>query len=98
MANENDVTKDGLAFILFPNRLGTMTVVAIKPDQWEPFQDFIEVIPEDQVIDITPPLDERSVITPAVLNAAIEKVQRKMKREGEYVDWDERMKKLGLDD
>lgn len=97
MENDIDITHDGLAFIVYPNRLGTVTVVAIKPDQWEPFQDFIDVIPEDQVVDVVPSLDERDKITPDVLRSAIAQVRRKIKREGEYVDWDERMKKLGLE-
>lgn len=97
MSNEAEITTDGLAFILFTNQLGTMTVVAIKPDQWEPFQDFIEVIPEDQVVDVVLPSRDGTKIAPDAVQDAIERVQRKMKREGEYVDWDERMKKLGLD-
>lgn len=79
------------ALIIFPNGLSTTTLVRIKADQWEPFQDFIEVIPDDQVIDI------RSPLTAQALDDGIAKLGRKARREGEYVGWDERMKKLGLD-
>lgn len=79
------------ALIIFPNGLSTTTLVRIKADQWEPFQDFIDVIPDDQVIDI------RSPLTAQALDDGIAKLGRKARREGEYVGWDERMKKLGLD-
>ena len=76
--------------ILYPNGLGTVTMVRIKKDQWEPFQDFIEVIPDDQVIDIRLPA------TPEAIEAGVAKLGRKERREGEYVGWDERMAALGL--
>lgn len=79
------------ALIIFPNGLSTTTLVRIKADQWEPFQDFIDVIPDDQVIDI------RSPLTAQAVEDGIAKLGRKARREGEYVGWDERMKKLGLD-
>lgn len=79
------------ALIIFPNGLSTTTLVRIKADQWEPFQDFIDVIPDDQVIDI------RSPLTAQAVDDGIAKLGRKARREGEYVGWDERMKKLGLD-
>lgn len=82
---------DREALIIFPNGLSTVTLVRIKADQWEPFQDFIDVIPEDQVLDITGPL------TPQAVNDGVARLGRKARREGEYADWDARMKKLGLD-
>lgn len=82
---------DREALIIFPNGLSTVTLVRIKADQWEPFQDFIDVIPEDQVLDITGPL------TPQAVDDGVARLGRKARREGEYADWDARMKKLGLD-
>jgi hypothetical protein len=80
----------GEALIIYPNGLGTVTMVRIKKDQWEPFQDFIEVISDDQVIDITLPA------TPEAIDAGVAKLGRKERREGEYVGWDEKMRKYGL--
>lgn len=88
---EQLIDVDREALIIFPNRLSTVTLVRIKADQWEPFQDFIDVIPEDQVLDIRGPL------TPQAVDDGVARLGRKARREGEYVDWDERMKKLGLD-
>jgi len=87
---EKLLQEDGEALIIYPNGLGTVTMVRIKKDQWEPFQDFIEVIHDDQVIDINPPA------TPETIEAGVAKLGRKERREGEYVNWDERMNKLGL--
>jgi len=83
---------EGKALLIYPNGLGTVTLVAVKSEQWEPFQDFIEVLPDDQVIDIVDPP------TPEAIEAGVAKLGRKERREGEYVGWDERMKKLGLSD
>ena len=80
----------GESIIVYPNRLGTITIVRIKKDQFEPFQDFIEVSHDDQVIDISGP------VTPEALDAGIAKLGRKARREGEYVGWDEKMRKYGL--
>lgn len=80
----------GDSIIVYPNRLGTVTIVRIKSDQFEPFQDFIEVIPDDQVIDINGP------VTPEALDAGVAKLGRKARREGEYVGWDEKLRNLGL--
>jgi hypothetical protein len=82
--------EDGEALIVYPNGLGTVTLVRIKKDQWEPFQDFIEVIPEDQVIDIRLPA------TPEAIDAGVATLGRKERREGEYVGWDEKMRNLGV--
>lgn len=89
-AIEQLIDVDREALIIFPNGLTTVTLVRIKADQWEPFQDLIEVIPDDQVIDIADPL------TPQAIEAGVAKLGRKARREGEYADWDERMKRLGL--
>lgn len=88
---EQLIGNDREALIIFPNGLSTTTLVRIKADQWEPFQDFIDVLPDDQIIDI------RSPLTSQALDDGIAKLGRKARREGEYVGWDERMKKLGLD-
>jgi hypothetical protein len=87
---EKLLQEDGEALIVYPNGLGTVTVVRIKKDQWEPFQDFIEVISDDQIIDIRLPA------TPEALDAGVAKLGRKARREGEYVGWDEKMKNYGL--
>lgn len=90
MAAIEQLIENGFALIVYPNQLGTATLVRIKPDQWEPFQDFIDVISDDQVVDVIRP------ITPQALDEAAARIDRKAKREGEYKDWDERMQKLGL--
>lgn len=77
----------GKALLLYPNRLGTTTLVTVKSEQWEPFQDFIEALPEDQVLDIS------ASPTPEAIEAGVAKLGRKERREGEYVGWDEKMKK-----
>lgn len=86
---EKLLNEDGEALIIYPNRLGTFTMVRIKKDQWEPFQDFIEVIHDDQVIDVT-------AATPEAIDAGVAKLGRKARREGEYVGWDEKMRNYGL--
>ncbi|NDC55290.1 MAG: hypothetical protein EBZ69_00385 [Alphaproteobacteria bacterium] len=91
MTNTEKLLKeDGEALIIYPNGLGTVTMVRIKKDQWEPFQDFIEVIPDDQVIDIIHPA------TPDAIDAGVARLGRKERREGEYVGWDEKMQNYGL--
>lgn len=90
MTNTEKLLKeDGEALIIYPNGLGTVTMVRIQKDQWEPFQDFIEVISDDQVIDIT-------AATPEAIDAGVAKLGRKARREGEYVGWDEKMRNYGL--
>lgn len=89
---EQLIDVDREALIIFPNGLSTVTLVRIKADQWEPFQDFIEVIHDDQVIDIRGPL------TPQAVEDGVAKLGRKARREGEYANWDERMKKLFPDE
>ena len=86
---EKLLQETGEALIIYPNGLGTVTMVRIKKDQWEPFQDFIEVIPDDQVIDIR-------VGSHEAIEEGVAKLGRKERREGEYVGWDEKMRKLGL--
>jgi hypothetical protein len=86
---EKLLKEDGEALIIYPNGLGTVTMVRIQKDQWEPFQDFIEVISDDQVIDIT-------AATPEAIDAGVAKLGRKARREGEYVGWDEKMRNYGL--
>lgn len=88
---EQLIDVDREALIVFPNGLSTVTLVRIKADQWQPFQDFIDVIPDDQIIDIKDPL------TPQTLDDGVAKLGRKARREGEYVGWDEKLKQLGLD-
>lgn len=78
------------ALIIFPNSLSTVTLVRIKADQWKPFQDFIEGISDDQIMDIAGPLTQQAI------DDGIAKLGRKERREGEYVDWDEKMRKYGL--
>jgi hypothetical protein len=87
---EKLLQETGEALILYPNGLGTVTMVRIKKDQFEPFQDFIEVISDDQVIDIRLPA------TPEAIEDGVAKLGRKERREGEYVGWDEKMRKYGL--
>jgi hypothetical protein len=88
---EKLLQETGEALIIYPNGLGTVTMVRIKKDQWEPFQDFIEVISDDQVIDIRLPA------TPDAIDAGVAKLGRKERREGEYVGWDEKMRAYGLE-
>ena len=88
---EQLIDVDREALIIFPNGLSTVTLVRIKADQWEPFQDFIDALPEDQILDIRDPL------TPQAVDDGVARLGRKDRREGEYANWDERMKKLGLD-
>jgi hypothetical protein len=87
---EKLLQETGEALIIYPNELGTVTMVRIKKDQWEPFQDFIDVIHDDQVLDIRLPA------TPEAIEAGVAQLGRKERREGEYVGWDERMAALGF--
>lgn len=80
---------DGEAVIVYPNQLGTTTIVRVKKDQWAPFQALVEAIHDDQVIDI------RGPVTPETLDTGFAKLRRKARREGEYVDWDEKMSQYG---
>lgn len=91
---EQLIDVDREALIIFHNGLQTVTLVRIKADQWEPFQDVIDTLPDDQIIDIKEPLTS----VPGPLNDGIARLGRKARREGEYADWDEKMKKLGLRD
>lgn len=84
---EKLLKEEGKALLIYPNQLGTVTLVTVKSEQWEPFQDFIEVLPDDQVLDIA------DSPTPEAIEAGVAKLGRKARREGEYVGWDERMKK-----
>ena len=89
---EQLIDVDHEALIVFPNGLSTVTLVRIKADQWQAFQDVIDTLPDDQIIDTREPL------TAQALDDGIARLGRKARREGEYVDWDEKMKKLGLRD
>lgn len=87
---EKALQDDREALIIYPNGLGTVTITKIKSDQWQPFQDFIDVIPDEQVVDIRLPA------TPEAIDAGVAKIGRKERREGEYEHWDEKMKAFGL--
>jgi hypothetical protein len=87
---EKLIHEDNAAFIVYKNGLGTVTITKIKRDQWQPFQDFIDIIPDEQIIDFKPPA------TPEAIEEGVAKIGRKERREGEYAGWDEKMASLGL--
>jgi hypothetical protein len=87
---EDLLQETGEALIIYPNGLGTVTMVKIKKDQWEPFQNFIDGIPDEQVIDIRLPA------TPEAIDAGVARLSRKERRVGEYEGWDEKMAALGF--
>jgi len=89
MENKIDqAIKDGFAVIIYPNQLGTATIAFIDGEAWAGVQDEIDELPEDQIIDVQRP------ITDEKFAEGVAQVRRKINREGEYADWDERMRKL----
>lgn len=92
MSNKiEQVIDDGFAIIIYPNNLGTATIAVLDGEHWGAVQSEIDDLPEDQLIDVCRPLTDDTV------SEGVAKVRRKINREGEYADWDERMKNLGLD-
>jgi hypothetical protein len=81
---------DGYAVVIYPNRLGTTTMVLVDDKDWVAVQNVIDNLPEERVIDITRPTG------PEAVEAGVAQLGRKLRREGEYTDWDERMRQLGL--
>jgi hypothetical protein len=83
--------EDGFAVLIYPNQLGTATIAFIDSESWAGVEDEIDDLPEDQLTDVHLPADDEKFAE------GVAQVRRKINREGEYADWDERMKKLGLD-
>lgn len=81
---------DGFAVLIYPNELNTVTVAFLDGEHWGAVQTEINDLPEDQLIDVRGPVSD------AVIAESVARIRRKINREGEYADWDERMKKLGL--
>lgn len=93
MKNKIDqAIEDGFAVIIYPNQLGTATLAFIDGEAWSGVQDEIDDLPEDQIIDMHRP------ITAEKFAEGVAQVRRKINREGEYADWDERMRKLTQED
>lgn len=92
MANKIEkAIEDGFAVLIYPNQLGTATIAFIDGEDWAGVQDEIDDLPEDQLTDVHLPADDEKFAE------GVAQVRRKINREGEYADWDERIKKLGLD-
>jgi hypothetical protein len=81
---------DGYAVIIYPNRLGTATMVLADGDDWVAIQNVIDEMPEERVVDVTRPTG------PEAVEAGVAKLGRKLRREGEYENFDEKMRELGL--
>ncbi len=81
---------DGYAVIIYPNRLGTATMVLADGDEWVAIQNVIDEMPEERVVDVTRPTG------PEAVEAGVAKLGRKLRREGEYENFDEKMRELGL--
>lgn len=91
MTNLNDAINDGFAVLIYPNQLGTATVAIIDEKIWGDVEAAIKELPDDQIVDV------RLSTTDENIAEGVGKVRRKMNREGEYVDWDEKMRNLGLE-
>lgn len=83
--------EDGFAVLMYPNELGTTTVALIDGEDWGEVQTAINELPDDQIVDVAQPCDDES------LAEGVAQARRKLNREGEYANWDERMRELGLD-
>ena len=91
MSNKIDQAIDaGFAVLIYPNQLNTVTVAFLDGEHWGAVQTEIDDLPEDQLIDVRRP------VTDAAVAEGVAQVQRKINREEEYADWDEKMKRLGL--
>ena len=90
MAKVEKMLEDGYALIFYPNRLGSATMVLVDGEDWEAVQDVIDGIPDERVIDVRRPT---SVDT---IEAGVAQIKRKINREGEYENWDEKMRSFGL--
>jgi hypothetical protein len=88
MQNIDDAIKAGVACLVYPNALGTTTVALVNDSEWPAVQVAIEPVPEDRIIDVKTAID---------VDAAVAQIHRKMTRTDEYVDWDEKMRNLGLE-
>lgn len=80
----------GYAVIIYLNHIGTETMALVDGNDWTAVQAVIDDLPDEQVIDITTPTG------PDAIENGIAKLGRKLRREGEYEKWDEKMKALGL--
>lgn len=81
---------DGYAVIIYANRLGTATMTIVDGEDFKAVQEVVYGLPDEQVIDITRPTG------PEGFEAGVAKIGRKMRREGEYENWDEKMREFGL--
>jgi len=90
MSDIDKMLEDGYAVILYPNRLGTATMAFIDGEDWTAVQAVIDDLPDEQVLDIRRP------VAPESVNEGVARIGRKMRREGEYENWDEKMKSFGL--
>jgi hypothetical protein len=92
MPNKIEQTiNDGFAVLIYPNALGTATIALIDGEDWGEVETAIAELPEDQIVDVHLPAEDEKFAD------GVAQVKRKIDREGEYADWDERIKKLGLD-
>lgn len=84
--------EDGFAYLAYSNALNSTTIVLFSAEEWAAVQKIVDRVPDDRVIDIM------GAPTAEALEAGVARIGRKIRREGEYVDWDERMQRLGLQD
>lgn len=82
---------DGFAVLVYTNELGTTTVALIDGEDWSEVQTTINELPDDQIVDFAQPCSDEN------LAEGVAQARRKLNREGEYANWDERMRQLGLD-
>ena len=80
----------GYAIIIYPNALGTATLALVDNEDWISVAAVMEALPDEQLIDVTRPTG------PEAIEAGVARIGRKMRREGEYANWDEKMRALGL--
>jgi hypothetical protein len=81
---------DGYAIVIYPNALGTATIALFDAEDWAHVQLVIDDLPDERVLDITRPTG------PEAIEVGVARVGRKMRREGEYENWDEKMKEFGM--
>ncbi len=90
MTDIEKALNDGYAIVVYPNALGTATLALVDGEDWANVQIVMEDLPDERVVDVTRPTG------PEAIEAGVSRVGRKMRREGEYENWDEKMKEFGL--
>lgn len=82
----------GYAIVIYPNTLGTATLALVDGEDWANVQLVMEDLPDERVVDVTRPT------TPQAIENGVARIGRKMRREGEYENWDVKMREFGLPD